>query len=517
VCDGVGDIATIQAALDSLPDNAAVSGEVVLLPGNYYDATNATLSVGSQSSAATNPRKVLRFIRGARLNVSARTGRLAIIKVESPDCQIIDPNISNNTAFGNGTGIAIGGDIATFGGRWDKVPNRVTISNPILSNLETGIEFSSIDGGPGVGGSTGDCIVNGGYLLQNKTAIRAAGYTNTVNGPTLANNNVGVWVESRRSEAQIRCYALTIVGWNEVGIKVDGGFGSVFHDTWMEHTSATGSTATEAIRFGLSSTVRANFTRFTGTTMIQLVDEAYAIKYVGAISTLIEDLVISTSGAVPSTAVVRHELSSPNKRNRINRVTFGPSAIPSHTLMSIDAAAWGDVFVDRVPGFTADIGFSTRLNPSTRGSSSPAVRKAADSSKTSDATLATDSDMTIALPPASTYALTGLIIFDAGQTGDFKMSLTVSGSGQVLWGGLGPISSHVSATGEASVTTRRLATTTAVTWGGAGTGFPLAVPISGLVTTVDLATLTLQWSQGTSDATATVFKGGSWIRLEPLP
>jgi hypothetical protein len=124
--------------------------------------------------------------------------------------------------------------------------------------------------------------------------------------------------------------------------------------------------------------------------------------------------------------------------------------------------------------------------------------------------------MTIALPPTAVYALTGLIIFDAGQTGDFKMSLTVSGSGQVLWGGLGPVSSHVSAVGEASVTTRRAATTTAVTWGGAGTGFPLAVPISGLVTTVDLATLTMQWSQGTSDATATILKSGSWIRLEPI-
>lgn len=515
VCTGTGDLAVIQTALDALPDNAAVSGEVILLAGNYQDATGGTISIGSQSSASTNPRKVLHFQRGARLNVSGRTGRLAVIKVESPDCQVINPNIANSTAFGTGTGIAIGGDIATFGGRWDKVANRVTVWQPILSNLTTGLEFSSIDGGVG---STGDCNVYGGYFFQNQTGIRAAGYTNTVYSPTLANNNVAVWVESRRVEAQLRCYSLTIVGWNEVGIKVDGGFGSVFHNTWMEHTSATGSTATEAIRFGLSASVRANFTRFTGTTHIQLINESYAVRYVGASGTKIEDLVISTSGAVPATAIARLEMTSVSKRNIIERTTFGPNPIPSNVALSIDPAAQGELYMERIPGTVGQDGFTTRINPSTRASQAPAVRKAADTSKTSDATMAVDTDMTMILALQTNYALTGLIIFDASQTGDFKMSLAVPTNATIQWTGVGPASSHTSTVGISSVTTQQCTSGFVQAWGGAAAGTPVAVPITGIVKSADVfGNLTMSWAQNTADATPTILKNGSWLKLEPIP
>lgn len=517
VCTGVGDLAVIQTALDSLPDDNAVSGEVILLPGNYIDSTGGTASIGSPSSSKLNPRKVLKFVRGARLNVSGRTGRLAVLKVESPDCQIINPNVAGPNSFGQGTGIAIGGDTATFGGRWSRVCNRVCVVQPILSNLETGIEFASIDGGPGVGGSTGDCIVHGGYIFQNKTGIRAAGYTNSIYSPTLANNNVAIWVESRRVEAQIRSYATTIVGWNEVGIRVDGGFGSVFHDTWLEHVSASGSTATEAICIG-SKAGRANFTRFTGVTSVQVASEQYAVRYVNALETKIEDLVVSTSGSVPTTSIIRNELVSTSKRNCIERVTFGPNSIPSHTVLSIDAAAWGDVFIDRVPGPVGGDAFSTRINPSTRASSSPAVRKAADTPKSFDATLAPDSDMTVNLSPATNYAVTGLIIFDASPLGDFKMQLNLSAAnGTVQWTGVGPASSHTSPAGISAVTTQQATFGFVQAWGGAASGTPVAVPITGLVKTVDRATLTLSWAQNTADATPTILKNGSWLRFDPIP
>lgn len=517
ICDGTADIATIQQALDDLPDDNAVSGEVVLLAGNYSDATNATLSVGSQSSATMNPRKVLRFERGARLNVSGRTGRKAVIKMESPDCQLINPNVAGNSPFGNGTGIAFGGDVATFGGRWDRVCNRGYLLEPIVSNMETGIDVTSIDGGPGVGGSAGDWKGYGGYVFQCKTGIRAAGYTNTFYAPVLYNNNKAIWVESRRSEAQLRIHDPAIVGWNEVAIQVDGGFGTVFSNPWMEQNPASASTATEAIRLGASGTTRANGTRFTGTTHIQLVNEQYAVKYIGATGTEIEDLVLSTSGSVPSAAVVRNEMSSPSKNNRIRRVTFGPTAIPSHTVLSIDSGAWGELFIDRVPGFVGADGFSTRRNPSTRASSSPFVRKAADTSKTSDATLAVDPDLTVNLNPGTVYTLDGMIFFDASQAGDFKMSLTISAAnGAVHWVGLGPASSHTSAVGVSAVTTQRCTSGFVQAWGGAAAGTVIGVPIKGLVTTQDLANLTLSWAQNAADATPTILKAGSYLELTPL-
>jgi hypothetical protein len=517
VCTGTGDLAVIQAAVDALPDDNAVSGEIELLPGNYIDATDSTVSLGSPSSASLNPRKVMRFHRGARINVSGRTARKAVIKVESPDCQIINPNIAGNASFGNGTGIAIGGDIATFGGRWDRVCNRVRIDNPIISNMETGIEFSSIDGGPGVGGSTGDCIVDGGYIFQNKTGVRAAGYTNTVIGTTLANNNKPVWVEGRRVEAQLRSYGITIVGWNEVGILIDGGFGSVFHNTWMEHVSATGSTATEAIRVGQSATARANYARFTGTTHVQLVNELYAVRFVGSTGFLMEDLVISTSGAVPSTAIVRMEASSLSKNNVIERTTFGPNTIPSHTALSIDAAAQGEIYMPRIPGTTGQNAFTTRVNSSTRASQSPVVRKAADTSKTSDTTLAVDSDMSMTLALQTNYALTGMLIFDANQVADIKVQFNVPTNATIQWVGLGPASSHTSAVGISSVTTQQCTAGFVQAWGGAAAGTPVAVPITGIVKSTDtFGSLTLSWAQNTSDATPTILKNGSWLKLEPI-
>ncbi|QGJ87579.1 hypothetical protein SEA_FAITH5X5_25 [Gordonia phage Faith5x5] len=517
LCDGTADLATIQQALDALPDDNAVSGEIVLLAGNYSDATNATLSVGSPSSATLNPRKVLRFERGARINVSGRTGRKAVVKVESPDCQIINPNIAGNAAFGNGTGISIGGDVATLGGFWGKVANRVLIYEPILSNLETGLEFASIDGGPGVGGSTGDCKVHGGYIFQCKTGIRAAGYTNTMYAPTLANNNKAIWVEARRSEAQLRVHDPAIVGWNEVGILVEGGFGSVFSNTWMEQNPASASTATEAIRLGQSGTVRANATKFTGTTHVQLVNEQYAIKYVGAIGTEVEELVLSTSGAVPSVAVARNEMQSTSKNNRIRRYTFGPNAIPSHTSLSIDAAAWGELFIDRVSGLVGADGFSTRRNPSTRASSTPVARKLTDSSKTSDATMGSDTELTVNLNPGTVYALDGIIFFDAGQTGDFKMALSVSGTNSTIsWVGVGPASSHTNAVGVSSVTTQRATSGFVMTWGGAAAGTVIGVPIKGVVSVTELATITMTWAQAVADATPTILKAGSYLELTPI-
>lgn len=517
LCTGTNDLTVIQQAVDDLPDDNAVSGEVVLLAGNYSDASGGTVSVGSPSSASKNPRKVLRFERGARLNVSNRAGRKAVIKVESPDCQIVNPNIAGNAAFGNGTGIAIGGDVATFGGRWDKVANRVLVYEPILSNLETGIEFSSIDGGPGVGGSTGDCKVFGGYLFQSKTGIRAAGYTNTIYAPTLSNNNKPIWVESRRSEAQLRAHDVTIVGWNEVGILVDGGFGSVFTNTWMEQNPASSSTATEAIRLGLSGSVRASGTKFTGSTHIQLVNEQYAIKYVGASQTEVDELILSTSGSVPSVAVARNEMQSTSKNNRIRKYTFGPNSIPSHTSLSIDAAAWGELFIDRVSGLVGADGFSTRRNPSTRASSSPIARKLTDSSKTSDTTMASESELTVNLNPGNTYALDGIIFFDASQTGDFKMALSVSGTNSTIsWVGVGPASSHTNAVGVSSVTTQRATSGFVMAWGGAAAGTVIGVPIKGVVSVTELATLTMTWAQAASDATPTILKAGSYLELTPI-
>lgn len=513
ICTGSNDLTVIQQACDSLPDDNAVSGEVVLLAGNYTDASNNTLSLGSQSSATKNPRKVLRFERGARINVTARTGRKAIIKVESPDCQLVNPNIAGAASFGNGTGIAIGGDIATFGGRWDRVCNRVLVHEPIVSNLETGIEFCSIDSV----GSTGDCKVFGGYIFQNKTGIRAAGYTNTCYAPCLANNNVPIWVESRRVEAQLRVHDPAIVGWNEVGILVEGGFGSIFSDVWMEQNPASSSPATEAIRLGKSSTVRANGTKFTGALHIQILNEQCAVKYIGATGTQIDDLILSTSGSVPSVAVVRNEMASTSKNNRIHRITFGPNPIPSYTALSIDAAAWGELFIDRVPGLVGAEGFTTRKNPSTRASSAPVVRKTADASKTSDTTLAADSELTVNLNANTVYSLDGLILFDATQTADFKMALSLSAAnGSISWTGLGPASSHTSNVGVSSVTTQRATSGFVMAWGGAAQGTVIGVIIKGIVTTQDLSTLTMSWAQNAADATPTLLKVGSYLALTPI-
>jgi hypothetical protein len=350
VCTAAGDLATIQSALDALPDNAAVSGEVLLMAGNYQDLTNNTVSISSPSSSSIAVRKVLRFQRGARLNVGGRTGRKAVIKVESPNCQIINANISNNVTKGNGTGIAIGGDVATFGGRYDKVANMVRIIEPILSNLETGIEFASIDGGPGVGGSTGDCYGQGGYIFACKTGIRCPGYSNAWYSPQISDCDVNIWVEGRRLEAQFQCYAGRLVNWAQQAIRVDGGWGSNFYDTWMEHTSTRSAVPTEAILIG-NDADGANSVRFTGSTQIQLFDELYAVRIEKAMGLIFDEIVVSTSGATPITSIIRNNTPSTSENNVIKRIMFGPVTPPAHTLVS--GSGTGHLRIERKPGATA--------------------------------------------------------------------------------------------------------------------------------------------------------------------
>ncbi|WP_238780423.1 hypothetical protein [Prescottella equi] len=350
VCTGVNDLAVIQAALDALPDNSAVSGEVLGLAGNFYDATDFTVSIGSTTSASVKPRKILRFQRGARINATVKTGRKAVIKLESPNAQVINPNIVGPSVKGAGTGIALGGDIATFGGRYNVAANMGRIEEPIISNLETGVEFGSIDGGPGVGASTGDCYGIGGYIFQCKTGIRAAGYSNVWYSPQVSDCDINIWVEGRRLETQLHVYSPRLVNWAQQAIRVSGGFGTHFYDTWLEHTSAKSAVPTEAILIGDDSD-GANSVRFSGSTHIQLFDEQYAVRIEKASGLVIDELVISTSGAVPTTSVIRNSTTASSENNVIGRVHFGPLGAPAHTLVSGSGA--GHLRIERKPGTAA--------------------------------------------------------------------------------------------------------------------------------------------------------------------
>jgi hypothetical protein len=511
VCDGVDDLYTIQQALDALPDSPTVSGEVVVLPGTYTDASGITVSISSPTDGTRNVKKVLRFQRGARLNVSGRSGRGAVFKIESSFCQIINPEIAGTTPrlTGSGTAIAFGGPAAVLGGRYSRAAYFSSVHEPVIRNFETGVEFGSVDGVA----STGDCYGLGGMIENCVTGVRAAGYVNRWYslGATYCDRNI--WVESRRVEAQLDVFGSTLTNWYEAAIVVDGGAGSHFHDTWMEHTLSTGP-AQEAVRIGLSNATRASLVRFSGKTLVQLNTESYAFRLVGSAGLTVEDLQVSTSGITPSVSIIRNETSVSSKGNRFQRITFGPSTTPAHTL--ITGTGTGQVYVDRAPVAGA-IEYTNARNRDTATQEHPFIVKNADESYLGNANMHNDTELVVTAQGGnSVYLLTGFIRYEADPTGDIKGTIQPPAGAVLQWQGLGAAVGATSA--EAVMNAGTYAHNVEVVYGGVGAGVPLGIRLSGYLTTGTTGgTVRWRWAQGTANGSVpSKVLSGSWLKLEKI-
>ncbi len=144
-------------------------------------------------------------------------------------------------------------------------------------------------------------------------------------------------------------------------------------------------------------------------------------------------------------------------------------------------------------------------------------RARADVSVTSSTTL-TDADigLAVALEADSIYLWDAYLAYDAGATGDLKLAFTVPASTTGHWAALGIGTGTTGSIGDMSaIRAAGYGSGNTLSLGGSASfSGLLACRAVGFIDTAGTAgTLQLQFAQNTSNGTATILKGGSWIRV----
>jgi len=144
------------------------------------------------------------------------------------------------------------------------------------------------------------------------------------------------------------------------------------------------------------------------------------------------------------------------------------------------------------------------------------ARKTADETRASTTTMANDGALTIGVQANAAYALTGYIIYSQNLAASSSTGIKIGWSapvGSTLQWTSGGTDGPTSLTGQ-DVTSQSLAQTRSLP-SNLGT-FMSAIPFGYLATAGSAGTLALQWAQVASNATGTVVRAGSWIRLRRI-
>lgn len=354
VCSGSNDYLTLQAAHDALPSNG---GDIYIESGTYN--LGGTLNI-----TRTNARLI--FAGGANFRWTTVTGTTPIIQVKASRVTLINPKCQGSGTKGNGIGILL---VADATGCHD-----VSIHTPEMLNLDAGIEYGIVGST-----STGDCATYGGAIHDCKTGIRNKGFTNRAFSTRIYDCSIGVDCTNDRTSQKFEGYGLTISQWSQQAIRIRNGQGSIFENTWMEHTNAA-LAATEAVLIGGSTTLgdatnrEVLGTTFKGTTKITLATETYAFRLYNSRDLLVENLVISTNGTPPTGGVVRTESTLTGNNNRFKCIALFPGsggkntfgANPYPTVFSNAGAASSEVIIEQhfdVENTTAGTTIGGRTQP----------------------------------------------------------------------------------------------------------------------------------------------------------
>jgi hypothetical protein len=134
---------------------------------------------------------------------------------------------------------------------------------------------------------------------------------------------------------------------------------------------------------------------------------------------------------------------------------------------------------------------------------------------TSSTVLQNDDQLLLPVVANTTYLLDGYLFYVAAEAGDLKIAFTAPALADLYWSVIGMTTSGVDVT-DASVTAENgsLGTVTRVLGGDGGTW--CSARLQGrLIVAATAGSLQLQFAQGTSSATATSLRAGSWIQLTP--
>ncbi|WP_459805010.1 hypothetical protein [Herbidospora sp. RD11066] len=143
------------------------------------------------------------------------------------------------------------------------------------------------------------------------------------------------------------------------------------------------------------------------------------------------------------------------------------------------------------------------------------VVKTADESVTSSGSVQSDDHLFISVGVNSRYAVDGLIIYEAHTTGDFMFGwLAPSGA---TFGWLVDVGDPAGTSTYMAVARQWTTGAGVVTAPGLGAGALLTFPVRGLLTTAGSSgSLQFRWGQGTSHATPTIVRAGSFLRLHKI-
>ena len=137
--------------------------------------------------------------------------------------------------------------------------------------------------------------------------------------------------------------------------------------------------------------------------------------------------------------------------------------------------------------------------------------KTQNQSRVSSASAGPDGEMALPLEPDTWWELDGVLEYEAGTGGDFKLQWQLPTNATMQWGLRAP---YVTANGDPATGYFGSITASGIGRGaGFGAGVPVLAQVRGRMYSGD-GDLPMRplWGQNTSDATPTILRAGSWIR-----
>jgi hypothetical protein len=163
----------------------------------------------------------------------------------------------------------------------------------------------------------------------------------------------------------------------------------------------------------------------------------------------------------------------------------------------VDADAWFNAIAEAVTAATAQINTLPAF-----------VRKSSDETRSSLATLAADGELAVAFSTNSTYLVDIRLVYNSNSTADFAFRFTETSAGGVT----GLFDALCVLTGATALTMQ--SRTLTASWSVEGQGVDTTILIRGvLVTGANSGQLVLEWCQNTNNASNTIVRANSYMRL----
>lgn len=146
------------------------------------------------------------------------------------------------------------------------------------------------------------------------------------------------------------------------------------------------------------------------------------------------------------------------------------------------------------------------------------ARKTADQTKTSNATAAADTELFFSVAANAVYIMDGWIKYDSASAADILIDWSAPSGSLGEWTGWGiGLGTTAATTNGYSIRVETNDLTNSRSFAGIGVGSLATIMLKGTLRTGSTAgTYSMDWAQGTSDATNTTIYTDSWIRLQRI-